>query len=152
MTSHREALVGRVLQAHWALYRVLQEGAAALWVDLDLTMAQVKAILILCDAGAMPIGQLGAALGIGRPAASFLVDALVREGLVERSEDESDRRRTLARPTPRARELVERLYQGRRERLEAWIGRLDDADLAALARGLSALAGAAGAREPAPTD
>lgn len=59
------------------------------------------------------MGRLGSALGIGKPAATALVDALVRRELVERSEDPDDRRRTLVRLNTRRRSTQSRLAQKR---------------------------------------
>ncbi len=143
VTSHRASLIEQVLDAQDRLMRALQRGAQPAWLDLDLTMMQLKALLVLHQARAMAVGQLGAALHIGRPAATLLVDALVRLALAERVEDEADRRRTLVSLTPRARDLVGQLYQGHRDRLEALLARLDDAQLAELSHGISALADAA---------
>src|SRR5439155_21058303 len=99
------------------------------------------------------VGHLAQALGIGKPAASILVDRLVHLALVQRDEDRADRRRTLVRLSGRGEELVLGLRQGRRERVRQWASQLTDADLAALRRGLRALAAVAAGQEggdPAP--
>lgn len=149
--ADRALLTQQVLEAQRALARALLQGTVPDWLGLDLTMSQLKAVLVLFEAGSMPIGQLGSALQLGKPAASLLVDALVQHGLVERVEDETDRRRTLTRLNPRAQELVARLHQGGRDRMGQWLAQLDEADLAALARGMSALVQAARADQPPPS-
>src|SRR5215831_2155800 len=115
------------------------------WLQVELTVAQLKALFALVDGGPMPIGGVAARLSIGLPAASSLVDRLVDHGLVERREDRHDRRRTLAEPTAAGEALAQQLRQGSREALRAWLERLDRDDLEALTRGLAAVARAASA-------
>jgi DNA-binding MarR family transcriptional regulator len=43
------------------------------------------------------VGELAARIGLSRPAATALVDRLVRQGMLERVPDESDRRRVIVR-------------------------------------------------------
>jgi DNA-binding MarR family transcriptional regulator len=85
------------------------------------------------------ISELAELLSMGNPAASILVQQLVEQGLVERSEDKKDRRRTYVRPTARGIALL----AGRREQIRAnllrWLGHLGDDELAGLQRGLGAL-------------
>jgi DNA-binding MarR family transcriptional regulator len=113
-------------------------------------MSQLKALFGLSYSGAVPVGQIGAMLGIHKPAASVLVDALVQLGLVIRIEDAADRRRTLVRLTPHAEELIARLQQGHREQFAYWLAQLETDDLVALERGLSALGRALKVEPDAP--
>ncbi len=116
---------------------LLQSASSPDWVELDLTLAQVKALFALSDDEPAPIGHVARRLGIGLPTASHLVEKLVRGGLVERAEDPKDRRRTLAQLTLTGEELVDRLLGGV-HRLPALLRELDEDDLAAFLRGLRA--------------
>lgn len=120
--------------------RALHEQGAPAWHQVELSVAQLKALFALVDGGSMPIGGVAARLRIGLPAASSLVDRLVDQGLVGRREDRLDRRRTLAEPTDAGEALAQRLRHGSREALRAWLERMDRADLEALVQGLAAVA------------
>jgi MarR family transcriptional regulator, organic hydroperoxide resistance regulator len=135
----RNQLIDDAMQAQKQIVQAMHAAAEPTWLQLDLTMAQLKGLFALADSP-MTIGQLAEALGSGKPAASILVERLVQLGLVERAEDPLDRRRTIARVTAQGEELVARLRQGGRDRLRAWLSRLGDDDLAALVQGLQALA------------
>lgn len=137
----RIALVDRGLDLYTGLSRRLHHHAAPVWLQTDMTVAQVRALFVVADFGPIPIGGVAARLGIGLPAASSLVDRLVEQGLAGRSEDRLDRRRTLADPTEAGVALVHRLRQGSREALRAWLEQMDADDLAALVVGLEALSG-----------
>src|SRR5436305_10823750 len=136
------------MQAQNLIARAMHTAAEPTWLQLDLTIGQLKGLFTLADSP-MTIGQLAEALGSGKPAASILVERLVQLGLVERAEDLLDRRRTIARVTARGEELTARLRQGGRERLRAWLSRLGDDDLAALVQGLRALAAVAAGEQVA---
>lgn len=140
METDRKLLVEKVLQTQKTLFLAVQAAGLSPWLELDLTMSQLKGLFLLATDGPMMVSQLGSALGIGKPAASILVDRLVQLGLVERTEDIADRRRTLVQLSPRGEELVRQLHQGRYERWSAWLNQLSDDDLNALIQGLSALA------------
>lgn len=130
------------MQAQKQIGQAMHAASEHSWFQLDLTMSQLKGLMLL-DETPLTIGQLAETLGVGKPAASILVDRLVQLHLVERTEDPLDRRRTIARLTAQGDDIVTRLRQGSRDRLRGWMARLNDDDLAALVQGLTALAAAA---------
>src|SRR5438067_13204161 len=144
----RDQLIDDAMQAQKQIVQAMHAAAEPTWLQLDLTMAQLKGLFALADSP-MTIGQLAEVLRSGKPAASILVERLVQLGLVERAEDPLDRRRTIARVTARGEERAARLRQGGRERLRTWLSRLGDDDLAALVQGLQALATAAAGEQVA---
>lgn len=140
-----ERLVDRGLTLYRDLSRVLHERGAPAWLQTELTFAQLRALFTLADYGPTPIGGVAGRLGIGLPAASSLIDRLVEQGLVQRREDPFDRRRTLAQTTGAGQALSQRLRQGSREALRAWLEQMDGEDLTSLVRGLEALLSIGGA-------
>jgi DNA-binding MarR family transcriptional regulator len=142
--------VAAALAAQRAVLRTLFAATTRDWIELDLSMGQLKALMALATRRGLNVGGLADLLQVGNPAASTLVDRLVQAGYVVRTEDADDRRRTLLATTPAGDELVSRLRQGAGEiRVRRWLERMDPDDLAALTRGLEALAAIA-ARDGAP--
>jgi DNA-binding MarR family transcriptional regulator len=125
------------------LMRYLHTATVPDWIQLELTMAQFKALIMLAAEGPITIGTLGQRLGIHLPAASHVTDRLVQLDLVERYEDTEDRRRTFARLTERGRTMVDELQAGRYERMRSLLSVASDDDLEALERGLKGLLEAA---------
>jgi DNA-binding MarR family transcriptional regulator len=132
-------LIEAVIKAQREIAQSMHATADPAWLQLDLTMCQLKALFAMAD-DALTVGGLASALGIGKPAASILVDRLFQLRLITRAEDPLDRRRTLVRLTPEGEDLVAKLRQGGQERMRALLSQLDEGDLAALVRGLQALA------------
>ena len=137
-TTH-QYLVDAALAAFTDYFLVLRQAAEPIWARLDLTISQLKSIILLDSTGPMTIGTLGNRLGIGRPSASILTDQLVQLGLVDRVEDKQDRRRTLVHITATGSELVLHLLRGNTEMMRHWYDRLTDEELAALQTGFRAL-------------
>lgn len=122
------------------IYGTVQQISVPKWLELDLTMAQFKALVAIHRNLGISVCSLGTELSIGESTASVLVDQLVRRGQVERTTDPDDRRRVRLAATARGEKLLSELRQGNREIMANWLAELADDDLDALARGLRALA------------
>lgn len=140
-SERREELIKQIKTAERAFIKAAQavKGADLTWADCNLTMAQARTLFVLIDEGPSSIGRVAGLQGISLPTASHLVDRLVQAGLLERTEDPDDRRRTLASASEAGAELAYRLRQ-RGEIFFQWLGQLEEDDLEALARGLQAVA------------
>jgi DNA-binding MarR family transcriptional regulator len=146
MSSSRSSQISAVLQAFERVSHSLRGQTVSDWVELDLTMAQLKTLFTLEYGGPATIGQTAERLGISLPTASHLVERLVQGGFVDRTEDAADRRRALAAVTDKGSALTRRLRQGGRDSLFDWLSQLDDESLTGLASGMSRLADASCAR------
>ena len=109
--------VDRICVSFRELFRNLHAIEKPPWIDVDLTMSQLKAIFIVVEASGLSGRVLGERLGITPSAVTALVDRLVQRGYVRREEDLADRRISWARPTPLAQDLFERLHASHREQL-----------------------------------
>lgn len=140
MPTLHEDLVDDVVDAcHQTAQQVMAAMTAPEWIELELSISQVKALFVLARQEPASVGDIGECLGVGVSAASHLVDRLVHEGLALRQEDPENRRRTLVCRTLRGRELINRLQQGRTELLRRLLSRMDDDDLLALQQGLQGM-------------
>lgn len=140
--------VRKALKAQRTIYRAVLGLNSDEWLSLDLSMGQLKALVTLTVRRGMTVSEVAEALGIGKPAASMLVDRLTHHHYVTRHEDPNDRRRTVVTPTEAGEELVTRLRQsGGEQALVRWIRQMAPDDLAAFTQGVQALA-AIIARDP----
>jgi DNA-binding MarR family transcriptional regulator len=89
------------------LHCAAQHAGLDTFVAADLSLSQLRSLLVLAQRStAVPIHELAATLGLSVASAGRNVDQLVRVGLVDRSEDESDRRIKRIRLTASGRDLV----------------------------------------------
>jgi DNA-binding MarR family transcriptional regulator len=121
-------------------FRALRAGGSARWLQIDLTLSQLKVMFTLAQAGGASVGEIAQLLGIGNAGASLLVDRLVRLGFAQRTEDPADRRRTIVELSPAGMNLVRELIHGGRDHLHRVLIALPPEDLAALLRGVGAAA------------
>jgi DNA-binding MarR family transcriptional regulator len=136
-----EALVEEVMASLVMLFRAMHSQATHYWVNLDLSLAQIKTLVALGDLGAPTIGEIATALGVSQPTASHLVERLVQSDLARREEDVHNRRRTLVQLTPQGEEMLGNLmgYLGLTGTLVAHLSALADEELTTCVRGMSIL-------------
>jgi len=113
------------------------------WLSLDLTMAQLKTLMIVLQTGGVPSRVLAERLSIGPSAVTPLVDQLVDQKLVTREADVADRRIVFIRPTPRAVSLRRRLLETSRTAVAKLLNEIPTTEIPAIQRALAQLAGAA---------
>lgn len=138
-----EALTRDLNRFRRAMLREGLVGAIRAGEDLDLTMAQLGALLLLDAEGERTIGEMAAELGRSVSAASRLLDHLVKRGLVTRREDERDRRAKRLAITEAGHALVARIERRRAETQLAVMAHLPPAERALVLRAMELLAEAA---------
>lgn len=89
-----------------------------------ITLAQCHALGEIATDERLTSGELASRLGVDPSAATRLVDALVRQGLVDRNADVSDRRVIRLQLTSRGRHRWSLIEHGMRERSRAVLRRL----------------------------
>jgi DNA-binding MarR family transcriptional regulator len=130
-----------LLAAQKVIFRELFRMTMPYWIHLDLTMGQLRTLVVAASRQAVNVSTLAETLEVSKPTASTLVDQLVQRGLVERTEDAEDRRRTMVALSQAGSDLMARLRQeGPPERMAQWLEAMHPDDLAALTRGTQALA------------
>ncbi|KAB1656334.1 MarR family transcriptional regulator [Pseudoclavibacter chungangensis] len=107
-------------------------------VELDLTIHQLKVVLLVTSGVASTGRELADALHVTAPTVSATVDRLVELDYLTRVESPDDRRVRRLEPTVVA-ERVYGLVGGLRDHAYDLLGDLDDDDLRALAQGVRAL-------------
>jgi MarR family transcriptional regulator, organic hydroperoxide resistance regulator len=137
--ADREQTINQIMESYEGVSRALVSFTTPNWLELDLTMAQLKALFALAGNDPITVGRLGQMLRIRLPAASHAADSLVRLELAHRYEDSEDRRRTFVQLTPRGQSMVAQLRQGKRDLFRTWLAALADDDRAALLRGLQGI-------------
>jgi DNA-binding MarR family transcriptional regulator len=107
---------------------------------LELSLTQIKLLHNLEDAPRELTLKEGAELvHVSMPAASRMVDDLVRRGFVERNEDVEDRRMKRVRLTDSGRSVIRRLNAARLSGLEQFTLSLSPSERQALAAALESL-------------
>lgn len=120
------------------LLHALLNSSVPAWLDLALTVPQLRTLFIIAHGGSSSVGQVARQLGVGEPTASHLVDRLSRAGLVQRTEDPADRRRAVVRLSRAGGKLIGKLL-GWEKLLGGSLQKIGRKDLSLLRQGLRAV-------------
>ncbi len=101
-----------------------------------LSLPQLQCLRYLAQHGQCRLGQISEGLSISSPAATKLIERLVKKGLVRNSQCARDRRSSEIDLTEQGRKLIEGYRFRRLGRLEAALSRMQPADRDAFLRGL----------------
>ena len=121
----------------------------ALMNQSGLTMPQIIALHVLHFRGACSVTQIAQGTGLSPAATSHLVERLVSQGMVDRTEDAEDRRLKRVTLNRSGKALVEKLMRARTETLARALDWLTPETRAKLAEALNAIVEEVRARAPA---
>lgn len=131
--------VAQAVAAFADFHQCLHAQQQSCWEDLDLTMSQFKALMLVSATGGLSGRDLAHRFGVGPSAITAIVDRLVQRGYVRREEDANDRRISWTRPTPAALALFQQVNRGHDEQLHEILGSLPPDDLEIVERALTVL-------------
>lgn len=134
-----EDLLETMTVASRHFFRVITDCLAARRETAEVSATQYRALAILALRGPRNPTILADELGVGRPAATKLVDRLVRRRLIRRRRHPTDRRQVIMEATAAGLEIVRAVQSCRRRRLARVLAELDPAEREALSRSLPAL-------------
>jgi DNA-binding MarR family transcriptional regulator len=118
MTQDSGMLVRRILKLSEDIYRAIKPNVPSDWLTSDLTVAQLRVLLVLYTEGASRMSSIASSLGIAVSTATGVVDNLVKKGLVMRGAAPEDRRLVICTLSPQGHETVNRLWTMGRFQIE----------------------------------
>jgi len=134
--SEPGSLSQRLLHLNWLQHRQLARQLAA----FNLTVPQFYTLIALINlGGSATMGTLSRELNQVSATMTGIVDRLVREGLVERSRSDEDRRSVLVSLTSRGYEVVEKAWLQSVNALDGVLTRLSETERDSAVRLLDAL-------------
>ncbi|MBB3725004.1 MarR family winged helix-turn-helix transcriptional regulator [Nonomuraea dietziae] len=130
--DERETLIRQISETQRGLGRLLAQDRSPLF-DSNLTMRQLKVVILLSCTGSASGQELAGNLGVGLGTVTGIVDRLVGHGLVTRHEDPHDRRVRRVQLTDAGRALVEEINDAGLRNYRRIMERLDLDSLRSLA-------------------
>ncbi len=140
LIMEKAELIKRVIELQREVDRARRQYELDVWMSLPLTIAQLKSLFFIRNQECTNSGTLAAALGVTPTNTTGIIDRLVKQGLVSRTENPENRRMLLLRATDKGEELVARLRERRRGYLSEVLERMSIVELGTLAQGLASLA------------
>ena len=137
--NYRQELTDRFINVVEYLNRRMHSGRLDEWHGQDITIPQIKALVLLEQMEPLRMGVIADRLGITLSAMTSIVDRLVEKNLVERDSDPHDRRVVLCKLTDQGREEMKRFWRVGREKMLKTLGILEDAQLESVVQALELL-------------
>lgn len=142
------ACVERVVKAYATLMHRIASAHAAEFLAVGVTMSQAKLLYLVQAEPGLRMSELSARLGVSLSTVSGVVDRLVDQGFLSRTDDPADRRQVVLRVSASGADQLELLRELSAGQVRALLTRIEEADLAVVERAIDILAAAA--LRPAP--
>jgi len=91
--------------------------------DSGFSMSQVSALFFIYRKGSSGVSDIGEEMGVTSAAASQMLDRLVQQGLISRSEDPHDRRLKMIVLTDKGRQTLD-MFRGNVRARHGWVDEL----------------------------
>ena len=147
MTSEREPLRERAFHLFARAIVRSDPGRLEAWVELGLTMTQLRVLFLLRPEDGASAGAMAESLKVTPSTLTRIVDRLVRQGLIRRETDDGDRRLVRHYLSASGASTVEELERSGRARMNEVMDRLSAPQLERLVAALEDLTTAQAAQE-----
>ena len=135
----RKSLVDEITELQHQILRTMGRKDRLAWMELNLTVAQLKCLHFIYFGGTTNLIKLAKALNVTPPNITGIVNRLVMQDLVHRKENPEDRRAYVLSVTEKGSALVEGLRESGTKRMVGILNKLSAKELTALQTGLKAL-------------
>jgi DNA-binding MarR family transcriptional regulator len=118
-------LVGSILKTSDRLFRNLLPTVPQELINLDVTMPQLKIMIMLFMHGPMRMSAIAAEMSVALPTATSFIDRLVEKNFVARESLPNDRRVVLCRLIEGGQKAIDRIWESGRLNLGAILEEMD---------------------------
>lgn len=132
-----------VIKFERRLNHALRQYAPDAWMNLGLTIGQLKSLFFIANEGTTNFRKLAAALGVTPSNVTGIVDRLAEQGLVTRNECPQDRRIVLLQATQKGETILAKLRERRRNHMVEILSHLNSEELSTVTSGLKLMVKAA---------
>ena len=129
MTEEREVLTKQILDLSDQIFNILIPGLPEDWLTSDVTLIQVRVLLILHSEGAKRMSELASAMNVATSTMTGIVDNLVKKDLIIREADLQDRRVVICRLSEKGNELSSGLWRWGQQQVKRMLQTLNNDQL-----------------------
>ena len=108
--SRAGRMVGNILKASEEIFHALRISIPPEWLKSDMTVAQLRVLLLLHSEGPGKMSDIAASLGTAVSTATGIIDNLVKKGLVMRRSDIGDRRLVICSLSTQGQAVIDRIW------------------------------------------
>ena len=141
--TERVNLIDRILELEQEMFKTLHPLMPQGWFNVNLTMPQLRVLLVLFADGPTSMRVLSSTVGVATATATGIVDRLVERGLVIRESHPEDRRVVVCRLSEKGQELLNRLWELGQVRGKSLFANMTPAELKLIAKAMETVLRAA---------
>ena len=135
----KEELIKGIVQEQRVLNRFTRQYSPDVWMNLNLTIAQVKSLFFISNNSNVNFRMLAAALKVTPSNVTGIIDRLAEQGLVTRVANPEDRRMLMLQLTSNGEKLISNLRERRVSQMSSILKNMSLGDLDIIYRGFSLL-------------
>jgi DNA-binding MarR family transcriptional regulator len=139
----KSQLIQGIVELERQVGRIIGQHAQIIWIDSGLTPMQLRSLFLIANKGSTNFRKLAGALGVTPSDVTGIVEHLVEQGLVSRTQNPEDRREMTLQATDKGQALVSNLREVGIKHMTHILSLLNLEGLSSLAKGLSAFVKAA---------
>jgi MarR family transcriptional regulator, organic hydroperoxide resistance regulator len=139
----KSQLIQEIVELERQVGRIIGQHAQIIWIDSGLTLTQLRSLFLIANKGSTNFRKLAEALGVTPSNVTGIIDRLVEQGLVSRTQNPEDRREMTLQTTDKGQALVSNLKEVGIKHMTHILSLLSLEELSALIQGLSAFIRAA---------
>jgi DNA-binding MarR family transcriptional regulator len=143
LNIQRAQLIERILELERKVCHTLRPIVPTEWLNIDLTMPQLKIILIIFTDGPARISTLASTLGVSLSTTTGITDRLIHQDLIVRGNDPEDRRAVVCSLTDKGRGLATRLWEQGQSRMRDLLGKMELSQLKTISEAIETVLEAA---------
>lgn len=127
--KNKQGKIEGILNLAEQLFRELLPTVPREWLEIDITMPQLKTVMLLFLNGSMRMSDLASDLGVTLATATGLVDRMVERDIVVRQNKTDDRRVVLCQLSNSGQIMLSRLWESSKNRSRELLESLDSKKL-----------------------
>jgi DNA-binding MarR family transcriptional regulator len=105
-----KTLIPQILKLSEDIFKAIKVSIPPEWLTSDMTVAQLRVLLLLHTEGETRMSSIAGTLGIAVSTATGIIDNLVKKELVIRGADTEDRRVVICALSPQGHETINRIW------------------------------------------
>ena len=132
----KEELIEKVIKSRRRMNRFIREGSVESWINLNLTIPQMKCLTYISRHGKTNLSGLAAGIHVTPANVTGIIDRLVDQGYVARIPDSADRRVMWLGVTEKGESTLSNLREGRSGKMRELLECLSDNELSIVSQAL----------------
>lgn len=140
LNMNKRNIVNEIIELQHRVFRAMGKNEPNAWMELNLTLAQLKCLHFIYFGGTTNLIKLAKILNVTPSNVTVIVNRLVTQELVSREENPEDRRAYILSMTKKGTDLIEGLQESGVKHIVGILNKLSTKELTALQTGFKALA------------